>query len=125
MKLTHHLALTLGLTLGWASANDDIYTGIYWVNGVNEAGGWYDANKVDNSDGDADDNMCYAASAANLIAWWQDSTVGSTLTSNSPKERGEIWQTFINANKEEFWDEGGDTLSAVNWWISGVYCPKA
>ena len=125
MKLTHHLALTLGLTLGWASANDDIYTGIYWVNGVNEAGGWYDANKVDNSDGDADDNMCYAASAANLIAWWQDSTVGSTLTSNSPKELGEIWQTFINANKEEFWDEGGDSLSAVNWWISGVYCPES
>ena len=125
MKLTHHLALSLGLTLGWASANDDIYTGIYWTNGVNETGGWYDANKVDNSDGDADDNLCYAASAANIIAWWQNSTVGSTLTSNSPKELGDIWQSFINANKEEYWDEGGEAISAVNWWISGVYTPES
>ena len=124
MKLTRFLSLALGFTLSMASADESLYTGSFWTDGVSASSGWYDANKIDNSNNDADDNMCYAASAANIIAWWQNSTVGSTLTSNSPKELGDIWQTFINANKEEYWDEGGDPLAAINWWISGVYSPE-
>ncbi len=116
----------MGLTLGVATANETLYTGTYWTEGVSEAGGWYDANKLDNSDGDADDNMCYAASAANIIAWWQNSKVGSTLTSEAPKELSDIWQTMINANDNEaLWEEGGEALSAVNWWVSGIYCPES
>ena len=122
MKLTRFLSLALGLTLGAAAADETLYTGTFWTEGVNETGGWYDANKIDNSDGDADDNMCYAASAANIIAWWQDSKVGSTLTSEAPKPLGDIWQTMIDAN--EVWDEGGESLSAINWWVSGIYCPE-
>ena len=125
MKLTRFFSLALGCTLSVASAAEPLHTGCFWTEGVSTAGGWYDANKIDNSDGDADDNMCYAAAAANIIAWWQDSTVGSTLSSNAPKKLGDIWQTFINANKEEYWDEGGDPLSAINWWISGVYSPAS
>lgn len=123
MKLTRFLVLTLGLTLGMASADETLYTGAFWTEGVSETGGWYDANKIDNSDGDADDYMCYAASAANIIAWWQDSKVGSTLTSEAPKQLSDIWQTMINAN--ELWEEGGEALSAVNWWVSGIYSPKS
>ncbi len=124
MKLTRFLSLALGLTLGVATATADetLYTGAFWTEGVSETGGWYDANKLDNSDGDADDNMCYAASAANVIAWWQDSTVGSTLTSEAPKQLSDIWQAMINAN--ERWEEGGEALGVVNWWVSGIYCPK-
>ena len=122
MKLAHFFTLSLGLTLGMAEANATTHTGSYWTKGVSEAGGWYDANKINNSDGDADDNMCYAASASNLIAWWQNETAGRTLTSEAPKSIGKIWQTFIDANQE--WDEGGEALSAINWWISGVYCPE-
>ena len=126
MKLTRFLVLTLGLTLGMASADETLYTGAFWTEGVSETGGWYDANKLDNSDGDADDNMCYAASAANIIAWWQDSKVGSTLTSEAPKQLGDIWQTMISANDNEaLWEEGGEALSAVNWWVSGIYSPKS
>ena len=123
MKLTRFLSLALGLTLGAAAADETLYTGTFWTEGVNETGGWYDANKVDNSDGDADDNMCYAASAANVIAWWQDSKVGSTLTSEAPKQLSDIWQTMIDAN--EVWEEGGEALSVVNWWVSGIYCPES
>ena len=124
MKLTRFLSLALGLTLGVATATADetLYTGAFWTEGVSETGGWYDANKLDNSDGDADDYMCYAASAANVIAWWQDSTVGSTLTSEAPKQLSDIWQTMINAN--ERWEEGGESLGVVNWWVSGIYCPE-
>ncbi len=63
--------------------------GIVWVNGVDESGGWHDANKVNGYDGEADDNMCYAASAANLIAWWQEN---SNLTSSAPKGSDNIWK---------------------------------
>ena len=123
MNLTRFLSLALGLTLGAAAANETLYTGAFWTEGVNETRGWYDANKISNSDGDADDNMCYAASAANIIAWWQDSKVGSTLTSEAPKPLDDIWQTMIDANED--WNEGGESLSAINWWVSGIYCPAS
>ena len=67
MKLTRFLVLLFGLTLGAASAKA-AYTGSYWANGVSETSGWYDINKLDTDDGDADDSMCYAAAAGNLIA---------------------------------------------------------
>ena len=124
MKLSHFLVLSLGLTLGWASANDNTYTGTFWVDGVSKDGGWYDINKSSLEEGQPEENMCYAASAANIIAWWQNSTVGRTLTSNSPKATGDIWQTYVDALDEEYWSEGGDTLAAINWWISGVYFPE-
>ena len=121
MKLTRFLSLALGLTFGAATADEALYTGAFWTEGVSETGGWYDANKIDNSDGDADDNMCYAASAANVIAWWQDSKVGSTLTSEAPKQLDDIWQSFVKNNQMQ--EEGGEAISAINWWVSGVYMP--
>ena len=126
MKLTRFLSLALGLTLCAAAADETLYTGAFWTEGVNETGGWYDANKIDNSDGDADDNMCYAASAANIIAWWQNGEIVSgSLSSNAPKQLGDIWQTLIDANDNEaLWVEGGESLSAINWWVSGIYCPE-
>lgn len=123
MKLTRFLILSLGLTLGLTMAKGASNSGIYWADGVSETGGWYDANKVDNNDGDADDNMCYAASASNLIAWWQNGEAGSALTTSAPTELNNIWQSFIGANQH--WDEGGEALSSINWWISGIYCPES
>ena len=119
MKLTNLFALSMGMTLGLATAGE---TMSYWAEGVSETGGWYDANKLDNNDGDADDLMCYAASASNLIAWWQNGEAGSQLTSTAPTDLEEIWQTFVGANKLP--DEGGEALAAINWWISGVYFPR-
>ncbi|MBR5875296.1 MAG: IdeS/Mac family cysteine endopeptidase [Akkermansia sp.] len=85
MKLAHHLALALGFTLGMAFAEEvgsEVlpYTGIYAASGLTitetqDSGvtisGWYDAEKT--PEDDIDDYMCYAASAANLIALWQNS----------------------------------------------------
>ena len=120
MKLKYLLGLSLGLSLGAAAASETIHTGSFWTNGVSENGGWYDAekNRIEN---DIDDNLCYAASAANLIAWWQNDKVGSMLTSGAPKQHEDIWQTFVKQNQLP--EEGGETLSVVNWWLTGVYMP--
>ena len=121
MKLTHLLTLSLGLTLGWSAAaasTPDDFTGTAWARGVSQSSGWYDANKNLIPE-DADDYLCYAASAANLIAWWQDGD--RAVANEAPAKHEDIWQTFVRNNQT--WDEGGNTLSAINWWVSGVYSP--
>ena len=120
MKLKHLFALSLGLTFGTSFAEAATYTGSFWTDGVSASGGWYDAEKTPAED--MDDNMCYAASASNLIAWWQNGKVGSTLTSDAPRPLEGIWKDFVSNNQMQ--DEGGDALSAINWWVSGVYMPK-
>ena len=97
------------------------FTGTVWAQGVSKEGGWYDAQKNNPYNDDADDYMCYAACAANQIAWWQNSEYGKNLSSSAPKDINDIWQTYVNSN--QLWNDGGDPASALNWWISGVYAP--
>ena len=95
------------------------HTGSVWAEGVTVEGGWYD---VDKSSTDQRDNMmCYAASAANLIAWWQNGEYGSQLTTSAPTKLNDIWTTYLDYSKNNA--SGGDPLAAINWWISGVYVP--
>ena len=73
MNFTHYLTLTLGTAIGGITATASTFdeltrTGVVWATGVSKEEGWYDANKNDPWDGDADDLMCYAACAANLVA---------------------------------------------------------
>lgn len=127
MKSTGLFLLSLGLFSGFSTikaANVDFnFTGTIWADGVSENGGWYDANKNDPWNGDADDLMCYAACAANLIAWWQNSEQSKHLTSSAPKDIDSIWETYVSSN--QIYTMGGDTPSAINWWISGVYAPTS
>lgn len=129
MKLTGLFVLSLGFTLGLAFAesvpayDEATRTGTVWAKGVgvNADGkvvGWYDADKS-RTEGGADDQMCYAASAANLIAWWQNSD--SAVVSEAPKGVDDIWDTFVRNNL--LWEEGGMAHAAINWWLSGVYSP--
>lgn len=101
--------------------DESTYTGLYLASGLSEENGvisgWYDAEKTQAED--MDDSMCYAASASNLIAWWQNSEYA--LASEAPKELDVIWNTFVSNNLIQ--DAGGSPLSAINWWISGVYTP--
>lgn len=130
MKLSHLLALSLGLALSSAFAGEceeTTYTGLYLAPGLTysetregkvEISGWYDAEKTEKQ-GDADDLMCYAASASNLIAWWQNSSYA--VDSAAPKDLDTIWATFVNSN--QIYSSGGVFQCAVNWWLSGVYAP--
>ena len=130
MKLSHLLALSLGLSLSSTFAEEcekATYTGLYLAPGLTftetqegkvKISGWYDAEKTEDQ-GDADDLMCYAASASNLIAWWQNSTF--SVDSTAPKDLDTIWATFVNSN--QIYTSGGVFQCAVNWWLSGVYAP--
>ena len=123
MKHTPLSVLSLVFSLGFAFAEEEgTYTGRYLAAGLSEENGvitgWYDAEKT--KDKDADDPMCYAASAANILAWWQNGT--KAAPGGTPTELNDIWSTFKNNN--QLYDTGGTFHFAVNWWISGVYAPS-
>ena len=126
MKLAYHLVLSLGFTFGLAFAevaNEPDYSNVKWAHGVSvneETGkveGWYDAEK--NREKDIDDMLCYAASASNLLAWWQNSSYA--VASEAPTKLEDIWGAYKENNLAA--DQGGFTLGALNWWLSGVYSP--
>lgn len=91
-----------------------------WAKGVSADDGWYDVNKQNPKAHDGDDNMCYAASAANLIAWWQDSL--TSVPTGTPTNADDIWAKYKNASQSNG-ENGGDAGWSVIWWISGVYIP--
>ena len=100
MKLSSLLGLTLGVSLGFAVAEEERpYTGLYLASGLTEENGvisgWYDAEKT--REEDVDDPMCYAASAANILAWWQNGT--NAAPGGTPTELNDIWSTFKNNNQ--------------------------
>ena len=131
MKLNRLLVLSLVFSLGFAfaeGADAPDYSHVHWAQGVGvnaetgEVEGWYDAEKNDR-EGDADDNMCYAASASNIIAWWQDnySAMASPGAPKALNGAAGIWDSFVQSNQDV--EAGGDPLSAINWWLTGVYEP--
>ena len=94
MRLTRLFLFSLGFFAGFSTTkaqNEEFnFTGTVWADGVSESGGWYDVNKNSPWNGDVDDLMCYAACAANLIAWWQQR---SHLVSTAPDDITAIWNT--------------------------------
>ena len=103
-----------------------------WVNGVSKESGWYDANKTRNDDptydwydnpsypndptgkgAKTDDNMCYAAAAANVLAWWQNQFI---IPDTVPQGVDSIWQTFVENSTT---DGGSSVPAAIEWWLTG------
>jgi hypothetical protein len=125
MKPLHYLGSSLGLMLGIASAAveydiPDNYTTV-WAQNVNRDGGWYDVNKTSLEEGHRESLMCYAASASNLIAWWQNIYYESQMPGTTPPGVDDIWKKYLDNNLVP--ESGGNPLAAINWWISGVYAP--
>lgn len=109
----------------------------YWVDGItfDEAGnvtGWYDANKTPSyANGDdgrlwvddeikGDKSTCHAATAANLIAWWQDHHKDD-IPQGVPTDAQEIWNTY---KKHQIKDTAGQVSYSFQWWLTGVQRPK-
>ena len=117
MNLSRLFTCSLCLTAAVASAEE------YWASGIYESGGnyygWYDVDKT--REKDVDDLMCYAASASNLVAWWQDGRIesGLSVSPEAPTAAEAIWGKYKSACIRS--DEGGITIAAVNWWLSGTY----
>ena len=97
---------------------------IVFVEGVNRESGWYDVNKVGKGD-NGDINMCWAASAANIIEWWQDRYVskGGTLPPDAIKGPGEVYELALMELFHEQWnnEKGGHVVEAVPWYFEGIY----
>ncbi len=119
-RLSSLLALSLLLAYPSQAAT-------YLVDGVTTSGGYYDVHK--GYDG-KDENMCWAATASNVIQYWQD-YYGVFYKGEKPLPNGASSYTGEGAQYgkrylqvfEEFrnnWEnEGGTASSAWSWWFFG------
>lgn len=79
----------------------------YWAKGVSASGGWHDVAKTWSNDS----YMCWAASASNILWWWQDKYV---IPSNVPHGT-EIW----NYVKNSFENDTGLPTDVWRMWFNG------
>lgn len=95
-----------------------------WAPGVSWDEGWYDFNKYSKggeSNGTSgymkdDSLMCWAVSASNVIAWWQEQNKVKSENWYSTIPQGkDIHQTFVVV----FENDGGNPAPAFQWWING------
>lgn len=109
----------------------------YWVDGItfdeagNVTGGWYDANKTPSyANGDdgyywdedkitGDTSTCHAATAANLVAWWQNHHKDN-IPEGVPTDAQEIWNTY---KQHQIKDTSGQVSYSFQWWLTGVQRP--
>lgn len=106
-------------------------TTIVFADGVTLTSGWYDVNKMAAGD-NGDINMCWAASASNMIQWWQDRYVaaGNTLPSTAISGPGAVDYPGFDRRYElalmdmfhSEWDNswGGHIEEAIPWYFEGV-----
>ena len=86
-----------------------------WAPGVSRNDGWIDFNKTckDSSNYMADMGMCWAASASNVITWWQGQNPDAMKSVTLPS--ADVWDVFRTVYK----DVGGTPSAAYDWWING------
>lgn len=87
----------------------------YWATGVSLDSGWYDANKTFAPE-DGDTNLCWAASAANIITWWQREHIDlmeKCGVSEDLKELDTVWRIL----RDSFQDAEGAPAYAMEWYF--------
>lgn len=87
-----------------------------WAQNVDEEKGWYDFDKAP---GRRESGLCWAITAANLIAWWQDCREAQ-LPKDVPTGH-DVWQTY----KRSFTNNGSDPDEGIRWWYCGQYEPQS
>lgn len=98
---------------------------IVFADGVSVQSGWYDVNKVGQGDKNGDINMCWAASASNMIQWFQDRYVaaGNTLptTAVNGADPDGIYELALMKMYHDEWDNshGGHVQQAIPWYFEG------
>lgn len=103
------------LCCAWAVANG-AESNVHWAAGVSEQGGWYDFDKTFSGDKD----MCWAAAASNVIAWWQDRNPILTFSAGAPVKDA-VWSTV----RGSFNNISGYPIDAFNWYYSGEISDNA
>lgn len=108
------MKLSVLLLLAFSAALSTVSAAQAWVDGVSaEHGGWIDYEK-NPTENDGDDLLCWAASASNIIDYWQQRYV---VPANTPTG-GAIWETFKSSCAM---DTSGRFISAMQWWLGGDY----
>ena len=103
---------------------------IVFAEGVTLTSGWYDVNKKGEGD-NGDINMCWAATSANMIQWFQDryKAAGKTLPADATDGPGVTSYTNYGPYELELmnvfhsqWDNsrGGHMQEAIPWYFEGV-----
>lgn len=119
LKITFSLSLALFPFTVWSAS--------IWAPGVSFDNGWVDVNKAWDA---KDSDMCWAASASNVLEWWQTLYVsaGNILPENAPsgfvsgKEDATVRQYQIFDYFLENWtNAGGKSYNAIPWYLSGGF----
>ena len=82
-----------------------------WTKGVSEKGGWFDIKKQWKTD----KFHCWAASAANVIAWWQGNIDKEKMPAGVPQGPDAIFAAISNT----FVDSGRGSDIAWKWYFGG------
>ncbi|MBQ8493036.1 MAG: IdeS/Mac family cysteine endopeptidase [Alistipes sp.] len=102
---------------------------IVFAEGVTLTSGWYDVNKFKMGN-NGDIQMCWAASASNIIQWWQDRYVAHGGTLPTTAVNGPSTKTYDTGCKYQLalmdmfhseWDNslGGHVNEAIPWYFEG------
>lgn len=98
---------------------------IVFADGVTMTSGWYDANKRGNGQTHGDTMMCWAASASNLLEWWQDryQAAGNSLPAGAITGPGTTYELAIMELIKNQWttlERGGLVFQAIAWYLEGI-----
>ena len=98
---------------------------VVFADGVTLTSGWYDTNKRNNGNTHGDIMMCWAASAANIIEWWQDryQAAGKSLPQGATTGPGDIYELETMELFKEQWttlERGAQVFQAVTWYFEGT-----
>ena len=118
-KKNNETSNEITLTAEYVEGGSDIV----FAEGVTLTSGWYDVNKVGDGTVNGDINMCWAASAANILQWWQDRYVaaGNTLPEGCPNGPGTTYELDIMEIFHDEWnnEKGGHAFHAAPWYFEG------
>ena len=98
--------------------------GAIFAKGVTKTSGWYDVNKKgDGRTEEGDAVMCWAASAANMIEWWQEryKEINGPLPSTAVSGKGKKYELAIFELYQKHWTNmsGSEVYYGIPWYFKG------
>lgn len=112
-SITRFLAGTLCFAgaLAWASP---LCARTLWLEGVSKSSGWFDSEKSPTDP--SDDELCWAASASNAIAYWNERSGIAKLKTKRPLKNSIIFDEF----RACFVNSALDARYAYGWYFGGA-----
>ena len=106
---------------GYAYVTPQKTLGLKWKTGY----GWYDCNKTEPNRPGKDSEMCWAATAANMIYWWLDrnkDNIEKYGHYTGPSKYADSFDCEIfEYYKSHFFNEGNDLSAALSWFFTGRF----